>query len=113
MNIKSIKFFVIFSSLLLILNACAKNEFFNKDFKHNTPLIKEDVKKSGKSEVDKTVKMGPKPNEGDHKKGVCVILGSESGECMRLEAGGMASMEVVEEVVPVQNDYQYLHELVY
>ena len=52
MNIKSIKFFVIFSSLLLILNACAKNEFFNKDFKHNTPLIKEDVKKSGKSEVD-------------------------------------------------------------
>ena len=68
MNIKSIKFFVLFSSLLLLLNACAKNEFFNKDFKHNTPLIKEDVKKSGKSEVDKTVKMGPKPNEGDHKK---------------------------------------------
>ena len=53
---------------MLILNACQKNEFFNKDFKHNTPLIKEDVKKSGKSEVDKTVKMGPKPNEGDHKK---------------------------------------------
>ena len=35
-------------------------------------------------------------------KGICVILASESGECMRLEAGGMASMELVEEVVPTQ-----------
>ncbi len=33
---------------------------------------------------------------------ICVILGAESGECMRLEAGGMASMELVEEVVPIQ-----------
>ncbi len=37
-------------------------------------------------------------------KDVCVILASESGECMRLEAGGMASMELVEEVVPAQSD---------
>ncbi len=35
---------------------------------------------------------------------VCVILGSESGECMRLEAGGMASMELIEEVVPLQQN---------
>ena len=35
---------------------------------------------------------------------VCVILASESGECMRLEAGGMASMELVEEVVPIQSN---------
>ncbi len=35
---------------------------------------------------------------------VCVILASESRECMRLEAGGMASMELLEEVVPNQND---------
>ncbi len=35
---------------------------------------------------------------------LCVILASESGECMRLEAGGMASMELLEEVVPIQNN---------
>jgi glucose-6-phosphate dehydrogenase assembly protein OpcA len=34
---------------------------------------------------------------------MCVILCAESGGCMRLEAGGMASMELLEEVVPVQN----------
>ncbi len=35
---------------------------------------------------------------------MCVILASESGECMRLEAGGMASMELLEEVVPIQTN---------
>ena len=35
---------------------------------------------------------------------VCIILASESGECMRLEAGGMASMNLIEEVVPIQNN---------
>jgi len=39
-----------------------------------------------------------------NKKGLCVILASESGECMRLEAGGMANMNLVEEVVPKQNN---------
>ena len=38
------------------------------------------------------------------KNDICVILAAESGECMRLEAGGMASMELIEEVVPIQND---------
>ncbi len=38
------------------------------------------------------------------RQGMCVILASESGECMRLEAGGMANMELVEEVVPIQNN---------
>ncbi len=38
------------------------------------------------------------------KNDVCVILASESGECMRLEAGGMASKELIEEVVPIQNN---------
>ncbi len=37
-------------------------------------------------------------------KAICVILAAESGECMRLEAGGMASMELLEEVVPIQVD---------
>ena len=40
----------------------------------------------------------------NRKEGLCVILASESGECMRLEAGGMASMELLEEVVPIQNN---------
>lgn len=35
---------------------------------------------------------------------LCVILCSESGGCMRLEAGGMASMELQEEVVPLPNE---------
>ncbi|MFO7627975.1 MAG: glucose-6-phosphate dehydrogenase assembly protein OpcA [Prochlorococcaceae cyanobacterium] len=33
--------------------------------------------------------------------GLCVILCSESGGCMRLESGGMASMELAEDVVPL------------
>ncbi len=41
--------------------------------------------------------------ESSDKKAICVILASESGECMRLEAGGMASMDLIEEVVPIQN----------
>tara|TARA_Y100001978_G_scaffold200698_1_gene217490 strand:- start:2832 stop:4130 length:1299 start_codon:yes stop_codon:yes gene_type:complete len=36
----------------------------------------------------------------DPKKNTCIILGSESVECMRLEAGGMADMQLIEEVVP-------------
>ncbi len=38
----------------------------------------------------------------NQKNDICVILASESGECMRLEAGGMARMELIEQVVPIQ-----------
>ena len=38
----------------------------------------------------------------EDKPAICVILCAESGGCMRLEAGGMASMELIEEVVAVQ-----------
>jgi len=38
------------------------------------------------------------------KNDICIILASESGECMRLEAGGMARMELIEQVVPIQKD---------
>jgi len=66
MNIKLIIKFVLFSFLILFLNGCATGEFKkSKPFKHNTPLIKDDVRKSGKIEVEKTVDMGPKPTEGD------------------------------------------------
>jgi len=34
-------------------------------FKHNTPLIKTDVKEMGKVEIDKMAEMGPTPVEGD------------------------------------------------
>ena len=34
---------------------------------------------------------------------VCVIVCAESSGCMRLEAGGVASMELIEEVVPQQH----------
>ena len=59
MNIKLIIKFVLFSFLILFLNGCASGEFKkSKPFKHNTPLIKDDVRKSGKIEVQKTVDMG-------------------------------------------------------
>ena len=68
MNINSLKIFSVISILLLLLNACAKpNIKTNKKFKHNTPLIKDDIRKSGKMEIDKTIKMGPKPVIGDTK----------------------------------------------
>ena len=66
MNFKLIKIFVLFSFLVLSLTGCASGQLGkSKTFKHNTPLIKEDIKKSGTIEVDKTVEMGPKPTIGD------------------------------------------------
>ena len=62
MNFRLIKIFVLFSFLVLSLTGCASSQLGkSKTFKHNTPLIKEDIKKSGTIEVDKTVEMGPKP----------------------------------------------------
>ena len=52
-----------------ILSACGPNSKYNKPFKHNTPLIKDkNIVNSGKSEVAKTLEMGPKPIEGDSRK---------------------------------------------
>ena len=55
-----------------ILSGCANSQFakkYNKPFKHNTPLIKSnDVTKAGKSEIAKTLDMGPRPVEGDTRK---------------------------------------------
>jgi glucose-6-phosphate dehydrogenase assembly protein OpcA len=42
--------------------------------------------------------------EPDDRPPLCVILCSESGGCMRLESGGMASMELAEEVVPLPEE---------
>ena len=54
--------------LFVFLNGCTTAQMKFTKFKHNTPLIKNDVKKSGQAEVDKTVEMGPKPVIGDTKK---------------------------------------------
>ena len=69
------KFFKIFLllTIALIISACGPNSQFgkkyNKPFKHNTPLIKDkNIVASGKSEVAKTLEMGPKPIEGDSRK---------------------------------------------
>ena len=68
MNIKK---FISLASLVIfvfILNGCATNTGYNKPFKHNTPLIKDDIRKTGKTEISKTLDMGPKPLEGNAKK---------------------------------------------
>ena len=63
MYIKSIKIIASFLILLFVLNSCANNPYSKKTkpFKHNTPLIKEDIRKMAGKEIDKTVEMGPQP----------------------------------------------------
>ena len=53
MNIK--KFNKIFGIILfsVVLSACQQMKSANKPFKHNTPLIKEDIKKDGKLKFKK------------------------------------------------------------
>ena len=65
MNFNYLRLFISFMLVLIFLNGCAEGQFGNKTFKHDTPLIKEDIRKSGKAEVQKTVEMGPQPLEGD------------------------------------------------
>ena len=67
MNIKkhySLALLIIFG---LTINGCTKsfNEKYNKPFKHNTPLIKKDIRTTGQAEIAKTLEMGPKPVDGD------------------------------------------------
>tara|TARA_Y100001970_G_scaffold50238_1_gene63530 strand:- start:2310 stop:3860 length:1551 start_codon:yes stop_codon:yes gene_type:complete len=67
-NTKNIKIFLVIIFSVIFLNGCATGPMSkgkSKGFKHNTPLIKEDVKKTGKIEVEKTVDMGPQPVIGD------------------------------------------------
>ena len=70
MNIKnSIKIICLFA-IVILLNGCQNfNKKYNKPFKHNTPLIKDqNIKEQGKSEIAKTLELGPKPVEGDTRK---------------------------------------------
>ena len=64
MNTKSILRFISVVVLGLILTGCQAMKDANKPFKHNTPLIKENIKKDGRAEIQKTLELGPKPATG-------------------------------------------------
>ncbi len=67
MIFKYIKNFISFLILAFVLSGCAGNKK-DKSFKHDTPLIKEDIQKMGREEVEKTVEMGPQPSLGEAEK---------------------------------------------
>ena len=54
MNIKKYLSILSLITIALVLNGCA-NSKYNKPFKHNTPLIKDDIRKTGQSEIAKTL----------------------------------------------------------
>ena len=71
MKFKSFKLLALFPLLLFMLSGCETTQFGKKSkkvFKHDTPLIKQDVKTLGKKELEKSAAMGPIPIEGDIKK---------------------------------------------
>ena len=72
MNIRKLFNLSVVLILGFVLSGCANSNFaktikkYDKPFKHETPLIKSnDITKAGKTEIEKTLEMGPKPVEGD------------------------------------------------
>ena len=59
------KIIIILILVTFLVTGCAQPGKKVKGFKHNTPLIKTDVKEFGKSELEKDAKMGPVPVEAD------------------------------------------------
>ena len=58
--------FLILPLFILFLSGCAdKFAKKSKSFKHDTPLIKTDVKQLGKKELNTSASMGPVPVDGD------------------------------------------------
>ena len=51
--------------LTLLMTGCTMQGKKTKVFKHDTPLIKTDVKELGKKELEKSAEMGPVPIEAD------------------------------------------------
>ena len=89
---------------------------FSKTDKHGE-LIKIEFKRNNGEKISTCINPVPLGNPSIHsgqviglrliskisevrKNNTCVILGCESVECMRLEAGGMADMQLIEQVVP-------------
>ena len=72
MKFKNFKLLALLPLLVFLLSGCETLKVGKKTkkvFKHNTPLIKDqNIVDSGKSEVAKTLEMGPKPLEGDSRK---------------------------------------------
>lgn len=69
MIIKKITTLALIAFLGLFLSGCANGKFTkSKPFKHNTPLIKDDLRVTGQAEIQKTLDMGPKPVDGDTRK---------------------------------------------
>ena len=66
MNTKFLKIFALLVFSIVFLNGCTQGQLSkSKGFKHNTPLIKDDIRVKGKKEIEKTVEMGPQPVLGD------------------------------------------------
>ena len=66
MNTKYFRFLALLIFSFVFLNGCTQGKFSkSKDFKHPTPLIKDDIRKKGKEELDRTAEMGPQPVLGD------------------------------------------------
>ena len=59
------KIIISFIFIIFFITGCAQPGKKVKGFKHDTPLIKTDVKELGKAELEKDVKMGPIPAEAD------------------------------------------------
>ena len=78
MNTKKIFRFISVIVLGLILTGCQALKEANKPFKHNTPLIKENIKKDGRAEIQKTLELGPKPALGKKKFGKRKKISSEA-----------------------------------
>ncbi len=63
-NFRTLASTILIGLLLVSCTATGKKKS-SKPFKHNEPLIKTDVKKLGKKELDKMSEMGPVPVEAD------------------------------------------------
>ena len=59
------KIILSFIMIIFFMTGCAQPGKKVKGFKHDTPLIKTDVKTIGKAEIEKDAKMGPVPAEAD------------------------------------------------
>jgi len=66
MNINFLKIIFIFALVSVLTGCQTMKTRMPKDtpFKHNAPLIKDDIQKSGQAEIAKTLEMGPKPSDG-------------------------------------------------
>ena len=59
------KIIISFVFVIFLVTGCTQPGKKVKGFKHDTPLIKTDVKEFGKAELEKDAKMGPVPVEAD------------------------------------------------